>query len=110
MDTDDQTSLLKAINDIAPITATTDPSLSTSLTIYPNPITGNSISIKGNSLLQSGSSLSIVNMEGIELFRKEDMDFSLDQTIKIPEMQPGIYFLKVWNGEISGIEKLVIGN
>ena len=107
MDTNDQNSLLKAIHEAAPL-ATRDPSLSTTLSIFPNPLSGSEISIFGNPLLKSGSSLSILNMEGIELFRKEDMDFSIDQTLEIPDLNPGMYFLKISNGEISGMEKLII--
>jgi GH18 family chitinase len=106
-DTNDNTSLLKAIYESSPLPVK-NPSLSTKITIFPNPVSGNELNIAGNPLLKSGCSLVIFNSEGVELFRKEDADFSFDQLIEIPELLPGIYFLKIYNEEVSGMEKVVV--
>ncbi len=76
--------------------------------IYPNPNWGKfTLSYRGNG---SNLSLSVINLQGKTIFSKTFSKCSgrCNQTIKLPTLTSGIYFVKWYNGNRWNISKILI--
>lgn len=79
------------------------------ISIYPNPITaGNFLEI--SNVLDGENTISIYNTLGQKLLSKQLITKNSKQTLRIPQLNAGTYFLKIENksGNISRVKKLII--
>lgn len=81
--------------------------------IYPNPSTGNEISININSVIRSNSRIELINSLGTVVFYQNTHILVGKSQIRInfPELRPGLYLLKMSGpkGEVLAIRSLLIG-
>ncbi|MBK5212379.1 MAG: T9SS type A sorting domain-containing protein [Flavobacteriaceae bacterium] len=77
-------------------------------TIYPNPSTNGKFNLKINSTNTQGLSLEIVDMTGKKIYAENDL--KENNTISLPNISEGIYFIKLLKeGNMIASKKLIKG-
>lgn len=88
------------------ITSTISPNFEESFSIYPNPSKGK-VHLEAKSLLTSKSKLSIVNLNGTELYNQSLLAGAKSWDIDISKLAKGVYLLKIIDGNNVYVTKLL---
>ena len=85
-----------------------------SLEIFPNPLSGNELSITWSGLeVQEGTQVLLTNLQG-KTIEAWELNLIPNQTnnlrLSSPQLKNGIYFLNIQNGQSSFSKKIVINN
>ncbi len=75
-----------------------------SITIYPNPVAGKNVTIELNN--NQASTIELYASSGSKLFTKSVTGL-LTYYIEIPDIPPGLYFIKVTQNNFSQTSKLI---
>lgn len=87
-------------------TSTISPNFKTSFSIYPNPVKSK-VYLQSKSILTSKSKLSIVNMNGIELYNQTLLSGAKSWEIDVSKLVKGVYMLKILDGNKMYVTKFI---
>ncbi|HEX5002408.1 MAG TPA: T9SS type A sorting domain-containing protein [Bacteroidia bacterium] len=80
----------------------------TNLLLYPNPVTGNTVTLTLQNAVFSKGSCLITDLLGRTVFESSVTDLTSEIQLSLPSLSPGVYFISVQNKTSRHVAKLLV--